>query len=80
MTANANQDHYQAQMVRYLLSTGKPVIGIAAYNPYDLLAFRTLSSYLVTYEYTEPAFTAVARVLFGEVQAQGQLPISLPNY
>ncbi len=80
VTANANQDAYQGEIMRYLLSTGKPVIGIAAYNPYDVLAFPTLGTYLVTYEYTEPAFVAVARVLFGETQAQGHLPVSLPGY
>ncbi len=76
VTANANQDSYQGEMMRYLLSTGKPVIGIAAYSPYDLLAFPTLGTYLVTYEYTEPALVAVARVLFGEAQALGRLPVS----
>lgn len=79
VTANANQDQYQGRIVQGLLDTGKPVIGIAAYNPYDLLAFPTLGTYLVTYEYTRPAFAAVARVLFGEVQAQGRLPVSIPG-
>jgi hypothetical protein len=31
------------------------------------------------YEYTPPAFAAAVRVLFGEVQAQGHLPVSLPG-
>ena len=79
VTANANQDAHQGELVRYLLSTGKPVIGIAAYNPYDVLAFPALGTYLVTYEYTAPAFIAVGRVLFGETQAQGHLPVSLPR-
>jgi beta-N-acetylhexosaminidase len=68
---------YQAEMVRNLIATGKPVIGIAAYNPYDLLAFPQLSTYLVTYEYTQPAVKAAACVLFGELSAEGHLPISL---
>ena len=79
ITANANQDSYQGSIVQQLLHTDKPVIGIAAYNPYDLLAFPELGTYLVTYEYTQPAFYAVARVLFGEVQAQGHLPVSIPG-
>ncbi len=79
VTANANQDQYQGSIVRELLHMSKPVIGIAAYNPYDLLAFPELGTYLATYEYTPPAFTAVVRVLFGEVQAQGRLPISIPG-
>ncbi len=79
VTANANQDSYQGHIVQQILHTGKTVIGIAAYNPYDLLAFPELGTYLVTYEYTRPAFAAVARVLFGEVQAQGHLPVSIPG-
>lgn len=79
VTANANLDAYQGQLVRQLLSTGRPIIGIAAYNPYDLLAFPELGTYLVTYEYTEPAFAAAVRVLFGEIQARGHLPVSLPG-
>ena len=79
ITANANQDQYQGSLVKELLSMGKPVVGIAAYNPYDLLAFPELGTYLVTYEYTSPAFAAVARILFGEVQAQGRLPVSIPG-
>ena len=79
VTANANQDAYQGSIVQQILATGKPVIGIAAYNPYDLLAFPQLGTYLVTYEYTQPAFAAAARVLFGEIQPQGRLPVSIPG-
>jgi beta-N-acetylhexosaminidase len=71
VTANANLDAYQGQLVRQLLQTGRPIIGIAAHNPYDLLAFPELGTYLVTYECTEPAFAAAARVLFGEIRARG---------
>ncbi len=79
VTANANQDAYQGSLVQQILATGKPVIGIAAYNPYDLLAFPQLGTYLAIYEYTAPAFAAAARVLFGEVQPQGRLPVSIPG-
>ena len=79
VTANANHNKSQAQTVQQLLQSGKPVIGIAAYDPYDLLAFPELGTYLATYEYTQPAFVAVARVLFGEIEAQGHLPVSLPG-
>ncbi len=77
VTVNANLDVYQAELVRNLIATGKPVIGIAAYNPYDLLAFPQLATYLVTYEYTRPALKTAARVLFGEIPARGLLPVSV---
>jgi len=77
VTVNAHRDTYQAELVRNLIATNKPIIGIATYNPYDLLAFPQLATYLVTYEYTQPAFKAAVRLLFGEIPAQGQLPVSI---
>ena len=78
VTANANLDAYQGELVRQLLKSGRSILGVAAYNPYDLLAFPELSTYLVTYEYTQPAFAALVRVLFGEIPARGHLPVTLP--
>ncbi len=79
VTANVHLDAYQGELVRQLLQRGRPIIGVAAYNPYDLLAFPKLGTYLVTYEYTQPAFAALMRVLFGEISAQGHLPVSIPG-
>jgi beta-N-acetylhexosaminidase len=76
-TVNAHLDEKQAELVRLLAQSGRRVIGIAVRNPYDLEAFPELRTYLVTYEYTRPALEAAARVLFGERQAQGKLPVSV---
>jgi beta-N-acetylhexosaminidase len=78
-TLNAHLDQQQAELMRDLLQTGRRVIGIAVGNPYDLLVFPQLRSYLVTYEYTKPALAAAVRVLFGEIQPNGHLPVSLPG-
>lgn len=79
VTINANRDPRQAALMQRLVQTGRRIIGIAVYNPYDLLAFPQLHTYLVTYEYTRPALAAATRVLFGEIPACGRLPISLPG-
>ncbi|WP_165423346.1 glycoside hydrolase family 3 protein [Ktedonosporobacter rubrisoli] len=79
LTVNANLDPEQAELMKKLLATGKRVIGLAVYNPYDLLAFPELPTCLVTYEYTLPALQSAIRVIFGEQQAHGSLPISLPG-
>ncbi len=79
LTMNANLDNQQAKLMQALLQTGTRVIGVSVGNPYDLLAFPTLRTYLVTYEYTRPALAAAARVLFGEIPARGRLPVTLPN-
>ncbi len=75
-TINAHADEDQAELMRQLLQAGRPVIGIAIYRPYDLLSFPELRTYLATYEYTLPALEAVVRVLFGEIKAQGHLPVN----
>ncbi len=77
VTVHAHLDQQQAQLMQYLVQSGLPIIGIAAGNPYDLLAFPALCTYLVTYEYTQPALAAAASVLFGLIQPQGHLPVSL---
>jgi len=79
VTVNAHLNPAQARLMQRLARAGRPLIGIAARNPYDLLAFPQLRTYLVTYEYSEPALAAAVRVLFGEIQPQGRLPVSLPG-
>ena len=78
LTLNANLDQHQADLMRRLLQANVPVIGLAVGNPYDLLAFPALRTYLATCEYTRPALGAAVGVLFGERQAQGKLPVNLP--
>ncbi|MGH2510698.1 MAG: glycoside hydrolase family 3 protein, partial [Ktedonobacteraceae bacterium] len=79
VTINALLDQHQGEVMRTLLTMGRPVIGLAVYSPYDLLAFPTLSTYLVTYEYTKPAISAAVHALFGKILPQGKLPVSLPG-
>lgn len=79
VTVNVLHDPPQVQLMQELLKIGRPLIGLAPYSPYDLLAFPELGTYLVTYEYTAPAIVTAVRVLFGEVVPQGRLPVSLPG-
>jgi len=78
-TMNANLQEGQAEVVRGLVAAGRRVIGIAVYNPYDLLAFPELRAYMATYEYTPPALEAATRVLCGEITPRGRLPVTLPG-
>jgi beta-N-acetylhexosaminidase len=73
---NAHRDPAQATLVRGLLAIGRPVIAIAAGDPYDA-TFPDLAATLATYEYSAPALLAAVRVLFGEILAQGTLPVPL---
>jgi len=78
-TMNANLHEGQAELVRGLVAAGGRVIGIAVYNPYDLLAFPRLGAYMAAYEYTPPALEAATRVLCGELAPRGRLPVTLPG-
>ena len=77
VTVNAHLDAQQAALMRSLLPSARRVIGLAVGIPYDLLAFPQLRTYLVTYEATDPALAAAAKVLFGQVEPKGHLPVSL---
>ena len=78
-TVNAHLDEQQAELVRCLISSGRHIIVIAVRNPYDLRAFPQLRTYLCTYEYSRPALVAAVRVVFGERQALGHLPVNIPS-
>ncbi|MBE3561616.1 MAG: glycoside hydrolase family 3 C-terminal domain-containing protein [Ktedonobacteraceae bacterium] len=79
VTVNAYLHQEQGAMVRRLQETGRLLIVVAAYDPYDLLAFPQVRTCLATYEFTAPALEAAVRVIFGEAQAQGRLPITLAS-
>jgi beta-N-acetylhexosaminidase len=72
--ANAGQQN----LVRRLTETGKPVIAVAARDPYDIAAFPGVPAYLATYGYTGVSLRSLARVLFGEVAPSGALPVTIP--
>ncbi len=78
-TINAHLDPPQAALMRRTLASGKRVIGLALCDPYDLMTYPAVGTYLALYEYTEPALDAAVAVLFGERSAVGQLPVTLPG-
>jgi beta-N-acetylhexosaminidase len=74
ITINAHRDEQQRTLLRQLLHTGKPVIGVSVATPYDLAATTELHTALATYEYTQPALETAVRVLFGEIPAHRRMP------
>jgi beta-N-acetylhexosaminidase len=78
-TINAHLDPRQVDLMKHILQTGKPTIGLATCDPYDLSVFPELGTYLATYEYTVPALVAAVEVLFGEAIAGGRLPVTIPG-
>jgi beta-N-acetylhexosaminidase len=77
VTLNAHLDEHQAELAREIVAIGRPTIGIAVCNPYDIGAIPTLRTALATYDYTPAALAAATRVIFGEIAPQGRLPVSI---
>jgi beta-N-acetylhexosaminidase len=48
------------------------------WNPYDIAYFDEADTYLATYGFRSVSMKALARVLFGEVNPTGKLPVSIP--
>jgi beta-N-acetylhexosaminidase len=69
----------QTRLVRALLATGKPVVVAAMRNPYDVASFPEAPTVLDTYGYTAGQVESLLRVLFGEVDPTGLLPVSIPD-
>jgi beta-N-acetylhexosaminidase len=69
----------QQTLVKALLSTGKPVIVSGMRNPYDISYITEAPTYLATYGYTAHQMESLTRVLFGEVNPSGKLPVTIPR-
>jgi beta-N-acetylhexosaminidase len=69
----------QQAFVRALLATGKPVVVSAMRNPYDISYLTDVQTYLATYGYTAFSIESLTRVLFGEVNPAGKLPVTIPR-
>jgi beta-N-acetylhexosaminidase len=77
-TVNSKNSASQRNLVNALLATGKPVIIVATRNPYDIADFPNAPTYLATYSWEKPAMEATARVLFGQTDPTGKLPVTIP--
>ncbi|MCA9913870.1 MAG: hypothetical protein KC496_11000, partial [Anaerolineae bacterium] len=78
-TIGADKDESQAEFVNALIARDQQPIVIALRTPYDLVAFPGVDTYLCAYGLRDVTTEAVARVLFGEIEATGVLPCALPG-
>jgi beta-N-acetylhexosaminidase len=69
----------QQAMVNALLTTGTPVIVSGMRNPYDISYITQAPTYLATYGYTAAQLESLTRVLFGEANPTGKLPVTIPR-
>ena len=76
---NAHYHEQQKELVRRLLELGLPAILVTQGIPYDLLSFPSVSTNLVSYSNRDVALEVLARVLLGDLEPEGRLPVSLPG-
>jgi beta-N-acetylhexosaminidase len=68
-----------AKTLNELIERKAPLVGISFGNPYILMSFPKLQTYLVAYGDMPSLQEAVARGLTGQADFHGHLPISLPG-
>lgn len=75
LTHNVNAN--QLNLVNALVATGKPVVAVAVRNPYDVGKYEAPAE-LCTYSYSPVIAPALVRVITGEVNPTGKLPVDVP--
>lgn len=68
----------QQRLVADLVATGTPVVHIAVRDPYDVAYLPDVTTSLATYSYTAVSMESAAKVVFGEIDPSGTLPVDVP--
>ncbi len=68
----------QQAFVAALVATGKPVIVSGMRNPYDISRLP-VPTFVATYGFTPHSIESMVKVLFGEVNPAGKLPVTIPR-
>jgi beta-N-acetylhexosaminidase len=68
-----------ARTLSALIASKTPIVGISFGNPYLLLGFPELRTYMVMYGDMPALQQAAVRALLGAIDITGKLPISLPG-
>ncbi|GLU49681.1 glycoside hydrolase family 3 protein [Nocardiopsis ansamitocini] len=78
-TNGARGDAEQKGLVTQAQDAGVPVVVVAQGNPYDISELPGLDGYLATYSSVDVSRAAAARVIAGEVNPSGRLPVDIPG-
>jgi beta-N-acetylhexosaminidase len=76
-TINAYQHRGQVALINTLIDRGQSVIAIALRMPYDVSVTPRVPTCLCAYSLQPASLEAVAKVLWGQIAASGQLPVQL---
>ncbi|MDD8015918.1 MAG: glycoside hydrolase family 3 protein [Acidobacteriota bacterium] len=72
-------DPKHVRLIEKLKEAGKPVVCVSFGSPYFLRHFPGVDAYLCLYRNTPQTQTVAVRALYGEVDVQGRLPVSIPG-
>jgi beta-N-acetylhexosaminidase len=78
-TAHAVGRTWQAETVIGLLDAGKRVIAVALADPFDLLAYPRLGTFIAAYSDVPASVETAAAIIFGEQKPEGRLPVEIPG-
>ncbi|MDY0406402.1 glycoside hydrolase family 3 protein [Virgibacillus sp. 179-BFC.A HS] len=78
-TYSANTNEKQQELVAALQDTDKKVIVAGMRNPYDVMTFADVDAFLNTYSYMDVSVKALSKVLVGEINPSGKLPVNIPD-
>ncbi|MFC9936700.1 glycoside hydrolase family 3 protein [Nocardiopsis alba] len=77
-TSGARSSEEQRSLVASGQAQGTPVVVVSQDGPYDLEAFPDVEGYLALYSAVEVSRVAAARVISGQVEPTGTLPVDIP--
>lgn len=78
VTYNATFHTGQVKIVKALAEVDRNKLAVVATrNPYDILQFPEIKTYIACYENRPLAMQSVAKILLGQKQACGKLPVSI---
>lgn len=74
---NASVNKNQIKLVEEISKVNPNIILVSLRNPYDILSFKEISTYVNAYEYTELSIKSTIKVLKGEIKAEGISPVKI---
>ncbi len=79
LTNNVAAGSPQQQFANALYASGADVVTAAVRNPYDIAKLPNAENFIATYSYSPVAITSLAKVITGEVNPSGTLPVDVPS-
>lgn len=73
------QDKFLKKLIDRLKKKGVPLVFVSFGTPYLVMGYREPDAYLCAYSAGEASETAVAKLLKGEIEPSGKLPVTIPN-